>query len=59
MDKKILKIFIETLKQKNIRKYLMQLKKYHAESYEHSLRVGLLCVYLGFENSLSIEGDVG
>jgi len=32
--------------------YLERLKEHHAETYSHSMRVGLLCVDLGHQNSL-------
>lgn len=36
-----------------LRKYLNRLKQHHHESYDHSIRVALLCIDLGYENRLS------
>jgi len=55
VSEKILEVFTPVLNKRNVKKYLNLLKKHHRESYEHSLRVGLLCIYLGFENSLPIK----
>jgi len=39
------------LEEKEVQKYSGKLKKYHKQSYRHSLRVGQLCVELGYRNS--------
>ncbi|MGD9276714.1 MAG: HD domain-containing protein [Candidatus Pacearchaeota archaeon] len=52
-DQKLLNVFNPAMENKIVSKYLGLLKKYHRETYEHSLRVGLLCVYFGLENNLS------
>ena len=36
-----------------IKKHLEEIKKHHKESYQHSLRVGLLCIDLAYENNFS------
>jgi len=48
-------LFDSILKEKDVHKYLAQLKKHHEESYEHSMRVGFLCINLGYKLSLSEE----
>jgi HD-GYP domain-containing protein (c-di-GMP phosphodiesterase class II) len=53
--KEIFRIFISIVNEKSVMEYLKLLKEHHKESYEHSLRVGLLCIYLGHKNFLSIE----
>lgn len=55
MHKKIIETSPEIIRNKHITKYLNLLKKHHYESYEHSLRVGFLCIYLGMKNSLDQE----
>ncbi|MFC1615032.1 HD-GYP domain-containing protein [Patescibacteria group bacterium] len=46
----------DTLMQsKSITKHLDEIKKHHDESYEHSVRVGLLSIDLANENKLSEE----
>lgn len=52
-EQKLSQIFNPALENEKVRKYLGLLKEHHRESYEHSLRVGLLCAYLGYENNLS------
>jgi HD-GYP domain-containing protein (c-di-GMP phosphodiesterase class II) len=54
-EQKILNVLNPALKSVAVRKYLDLLKDYHKETYEHSRRVGLLCVYLGIKNSLPKE----
>lgn len=36
-----------------IEKYLQRLQRHHRDSYDHSLRVALLCIDLGYEKRLS------
>lgn len=55
MEKEVIKIFGKVVNDKNTSRYLNLLKKHHPESYEHSLRVGLLAAYLGYKNSLPIK----
>ncbi|MEK6886454.1 MAG: HD domain-containing phosphohydrolase [Nanoarchaeota archaeon] len=40
------------LKDRGVQRHLDSLKKHHQESYEHSYRVGLLSIDLGFANGL-------
>lgn len=53
MKKRIVKLFLEIFEEPHIQKHLKQLKKYHKETYEHSLRVAVLCLFLGVKNKLS------
>ncbi|MFC1720978.1 HD-GYP domain-containing protein [Patescibacteria group bacterium] len=43
----------ELLQSESIKKHLGEIKNHHKESYEHSVRVGLLCIDLAYENELS------
>ena len=51
-EQKILKVFNPAFRSVNVKRYLELLKSHHKESYEHSLRVAVLCIYLGLKNSL-------
>lgn len=51
----IIKQFNSILKDSRICGLLENLKIYHKETYEHSKRVGLLCMKLGIENNFSEE----
>ena len=55
VDQKLLGVLNHTLNNINVKKYLALLKKHYKITYEHSLRVGLLSVYLGYENNLTDE----
>ncbi len=50
---KIINIFENLLKDKIVRKHLIELEKHHKETYEHSIRVGFISIYLGYKNSLN------
>ncbi|MEN7982153.1 MAG: HD domain-containing phosphohydrolase, partial [Nanoarchaeota archaeon] len=52
---KIAELLNLILNDKKIQEPLEELKNYHKETYEHSLRVGLICIKLGLKNNLSIE----
>jgi len=45
-----IEIPIYLINEEKVQKYLDSLKRYHVETYEHSLRVGLLSVDLGCDN---------
>lgn len=46
------KLLKSLLKQKKVQSYLLDLKEHHKETYDHSLRVSLLAIKLGYENKL-------
>lgn len=50
---KVKNMFENLLKEKKVKEYLKELKNHHKETYEHSIRVGLLCIYLGYRNSFN------
>ncbi len=50
-------LFNSILNDKKIQIFLKELKDYHVETYEHSLRVGFLSIFLGIENNFS-EKDI-
>ena len=47
MPTRVPKVFSELLKEKSIKRYLTSLKDHHLETYQHSLRVGKLCLAVG------------
>jgi len=55
IEEKTIKLYKKVSHDKDILKHLNYLKKHHKETYEHSIRVGLLCIYLGFENHLQLK----
>lgn len=57
LDLKVNEIFNEELNEKKIQRHLTVIKKHHNETYEHLLRVCVLCIRLGYENNLP-EKDV-
>ena len=46
------KLFYRLIKEGKVKEHLDLLKNHHLETYKHSLRVGLLSIDLGYENSL-------
>ncbi len=50
-----MELLLEILKRQETMKYMEMLKRHHKETYEHSLRVSLRCINLGFRNSLPGE----
>ncbi len=46
-------LFNHLLQEKNIKGLIVSLKVHHQETYKHSLRVGLLCIDLGYDNCLN------
>ncbi len=51
----ITKFFNSILNEKKVQDFLKELKSYHKETYEHSLRVGFLSMLLGVKNNFSKE----
>src|SRR5687768_11843330 len=47
MPTRIQKVFSALLKERNVKRYLTSLKDHHLETYQHSLRVGKLCLAVG------------
>lgn len=47
------KLFNSILDEKKVQEFLKKLKSYHKETYDHSLRVGLLSMFLGVTNNFS------
>lgn len=48
------KKFLASLRKENtIKQYLRSLKEHHQETYQHSIRVGLLCLDIGLELGLT------
>lgn len=54
---KIVELFNSILNDEKIQEFLKRLEDYHKETYEHSLRVGFLSMFLGAENNFS-EGEI-
>jgi putative nucleotidyltransferase with HDIG domain len=52
---KLVELFNSILNEKKIQEFLKLLENYHKETYEHSLRVGFLSMFLGVENNFSEE----
>jgi putative nucleotidyltransferase with HDIG domain len=52
---KVIELFNSILNEKKVQDLLKKLEDYHKETYEHSLRVGFLSMFLGAENNLSEE----
>lgn len=55
MPTRIQKVFSALLKEKSVKRYLTSLKDHHLETYQHSLRVGKLCLAVG--EALDLAGD--
>lgn len=45
-------LFNELACEKKVVEYLLELRKFHCDSYDHSRRVGLLSIDLGYENCI-------
>jgi putative nucleotidyltransferase with HDIG domain len=52
---KIVGLFNSILNEKKVQDLLKELEEYHKETYEHSLRVGFLSMFLGAKNNFSEE----
>lgn len=46
-------LFRSLFQERTMQRYLERLREHHKETYEHSLRVGLLSIDLGYENGLN------
>ncbi len=46
------RIFVGLIHEDVVIRYMRLLREHHRDTYTHSLRVGLLCIDLGFENGL-------
>lgn len=57
LQRNVVKLFNSILNNKNVKRFLEDLKNYHIGTYEHSLRVGFLSMFLGAENGFS-EGEI-
>ena len=53
MDERSQEFRDNLLRQVSVGDYLTDLQSHHPETYEHSLRVALLCIDMGFESELS------
>ncbi|MEK6906316.1 MAG: HD domain-containing phosphohydrolase [Nanoarchaeota archaeon] len=54
-EKKTKDNFKKIISEKKVQRYLKFLKKYDKETYEHSMRVSILCFYLSHKNSLPVK----
>ncbi len=48
-------LFRKITREERVQRYLQELERYHSETYEHSLRVGLLSIDLGYDNTIDGE----
>ncbi len=55
MPTRIQKVFAALLQEKSVDRYLASLKDHHLETYQHSLRVGKLCLAVG--EALELAAD--
>jgi HD-GYP domain-containing protein (c-di-GMP phosphodiesterase class II) len=55
MPTHISKLFSAMLKEKSVNRYLTSLKEHHLETYQHSLRVGKLCLAVGTALELATD----
>ncbi len=52
LNPKSRKLHKELIEEPTVKEYLQRLKRHDKETYEHSLRVGMLCIDLGYSNAL-------